>query len=55
MKLIGLMSGTSLDGLDIAYCDINGFYLSTDVKLLAYEEVKMPSSLKEKIQHTKEK
>lgn len=51
MKLIGLMSGTSLDGLDIAYCDISGFYTDTKVTLLAYEEVKMPMELKEKIQN----
>ena len=50
MKYIGLMSGTSLDGLDIAYCSIDGFYTSTNVQLLAYKEVKMPKQLKEKIQ-----
>lgn len=50
MKLIGLMSGTSLDGLDIALCDITGFYTDTKAALLAYEEVKMPSCLKAKIQ-----
>lgn len=51
MKAIGLMSGTSLDGLDIAYCDIQGNYTDTKVKLLDYREVKMPHHLKEKIQY----
>lgn len=50
MKAIGLMSGTSLDGLDIACCEISGCYTDTSVKLLQYEEVKMPGALKEKIQ-----
>ena len=51
MNYIGLMSGTSLDGLDIAYCSLDGYYTSTKVKLLAYEEVAMPQDLKKKIQH----
>lgn len=40
MKIIGLMSGTSLDGLDLAYCDINdrGF------RILAAETIPYPDA-----------
>lgn len=49
MKAIGLMSGTSLDGLDMAYCEIHGCYTETKVSLLKFGEAKMPDSLKGKI------
>lgn len=35
--IIGLMSGTSLDGLDIAYCEISGTGTETKVNILAFQ------------------
>ena len=37
--IIGLMSGTSVDGLDIALCRITGAGLNTEIELLQFETV----------------
>jgi anhydro-N-acetylmuramic acid kinase len=48
-NIIGLMSGTSLDGLDIAFCQITGAGHSTKVELLKYETIEYPIDFKTKI------
>lgn len=49
-KIIGLMSGTSLDGLDIALCGITGAGRSTEVKLLEFDTVAYPKKIKRRLQ-----
>lgn len=49
MYAIGLMTGTSLDGLDVALCDISGSYLDTKVKLIDFLCLEISDELREKI------
>lgn len=47
--IIGLMSGTSMDGLDIALCEFSGKGLKTSFKLLEFETLPYTDDTKEKI------
>jgi len=47
---IGLMSGTSLDGLDIALCSFTGSGLQTQFKLLQFTTIPYPQSFKDEVQ-----
>jgi anhydro-N-acetylmuramic acid kinase len=47
--ILGLMSGTSLDGLDIALCRISGSGLSTQLELIAFETFSYDHSIKQKL------
>lgn len=48
-KIIGLMSGTSLDGLDIALCEISGAGKTTQVHLSHFETVSYTENIKDEI------
>jgi anhydro-N-acetylmuramic acid kinase len=48
-KIIGLMSGTSMDGLDIAFCEITGDGLTTKVQLLHFITAPYDQHMKELI------
>jgi anhydro-N-acetylmuramic acid kinase len=47
--IIGLMSGTSLDGLDIALCKIKGAGKETKVEVLQFETVHYTNDFKEEV------
>ena len=47
--IIGLMSGTSLDGLDIALCNVTGNGVQTKLQLLKFETVVYTDDIKKEI------
>ena len=48
-KIIGLMSGTSLDGLDVALCSFTGSGLQTKIELLKFDTVLFNEDFKQEI------
>ena len=48
--VIGLMSGTSLDGVDVALVDIQGHGISTQIKLVDFLTLPFDSAIKHQIQ-----
>ena len=49
MKILGVMSGTSVDGLDIALCKFNNFEEKFNYELIFAETIPYPTELKEKL------
>ena len=47
--IVGLMSGTSLDGLDIALCEVRGSGIQTQIEMLAFETIEYADPFRENI------
>lgn len=48
-RILGLMSGTSLDGLDLALCKISGSGLETELQLEFFKTIAYPESFKSEL------
>ena len=47
--IIGLMSGTSVDGLDVALCKFKGSGVDTEIEILFFESVAFDDDFKKEI------
>jgi anhydro-N-acetylmuramic acid kinase len=50
--IVGLMSGTSLDGIDAALCEVSGSGRDTRARLIAFETLPFPDGLRARIEET---
>lgn len=49
MLSVGIMSGTSLDGIDVALCEILGSGTDTSVRLIEFDTYDLPQAIQEKV------
>lgn len=51
MYAIGLMSGTSLDGIDAALCKIDGYGIETNIEFTAFDTYPIPTAICKEIKN----